>query len=50
MYQVNIKMYGNTKIKIFPSVDKGHVLIRILVKCLRLQRTKNDKERHCAQE
>ena len=33
----------DTKIKIAPSVDKGRILIRILVTCLHLKRTKNDK-------
>ena len=37
------KSNKNTKIKIAPSVDKGRILIRILVTCLHLQRTKNDK-------
>ncbi len=35
-------MRNNTKIKIAPSVDKGCILIRILVTCLTLSRTKKD--------
>ena len=33
---------GNTKIIIAPSVDKGRILIRILVTCPHLQRTNNN--------
>ena len=33
----------NTKIKIAPSVDEGHILIRTLVTVLNLQRTMRDK-------
>ncbi len=36
-------MFSNTKIKIAPSLDEGRILIRILVTCLHLQRTKNSK-------
>ncbi len=34
----------NAKIKIAQSVDRGRILIRILVTCLYLQRTKNYKQ------
>ncbi len=33
----------NTKIKIAPSVDEGHILMRILITVLNLQRTMRDK-------
>ncbi len=37
-----VKVLNTYKIKIVPSVHKGHILISILVICLHLQRTKND--------
>ena len=40
------KTQKKPKINIAPSVDKGRILIRILVTCPHLQRNKNDKREH----
>ena len=37
-----MRLENNTKINIAPSVDKGHILIKILVTLLHLQTAKND--------
>ena len=40
--QLYCVLSGKNKMKIIPSVDNGCILLRILVTCLHLKRTKND--------